>query len=119
MQDLCMMLVLFFAKCKPRSTMQKSKDDEKGVPTTRTVTPSIGGDDIDEMSAIEPIHTNNVRPACFKNTAQEILFVLTATMAIGMTSFLIGSVTVISSFVGKSLVASRRIQRAELTIFSD
>lgn len=56
----------------------------------------------DEMDPIEPVQTNSARPACFKTTLQEILFVLTATMAIAMTSFLAGSVTVASSFIGRS-----------------
>ena len=56
----------------------------------------------DEAIHLEPVLTNNVRPACFNNTIQEILFVLTATMAIAMTSFLGGSVTVTSSFIGRS-----------------
>jgi hypothetical protein len=43
------------------------------------------------------------RPECFKSTLQEVLFVLTATMAIGMSSMTTGSVTVISSFVGRDL----------------
>ena len=56
----------------------------------------------DEGLALEPIPSNNVRPACFKNTIQEILFVLTATMATAMTGFLGGSVTVTSSYIGRS-----------------
>ncbi|KAL9094112.1 MAG: hypothetical protein Q9165_003527 [Trypethelium subeluteriae] len=43
------------------------------------------------------------RPECFKNTLQEVLFVLTATMAIAMGSFLQGSVTVVASFIGADL----------------
>ncbi|KAL9078162.1 MAG: hypothetical protein Q9157_002920 [Trypethelium eluteriae] len=43
------------------------------------------------------------RPECFKNTLQEVLFVLTATMAIAMGSFAQGSVTVVSSFIGADL----------------
>lgn len=43
------------------------------------------------------------RPECFMSTAQEILFVLTATMAVAMSSFTGGSVTVITSFVGRDL----------------
>ena len=56
----------------------------------------------DEVVPLEHIPTNNIRPACFKNTIQEILFVLTATMATAMTSFLGGSVTVTSSYIGRS-----------------
>ncbi|KIM93413.1 hypothetical protein OIDMADRAFT_137782 [Oidiodendron maius Zn] len=43
------------------------------------------------------------RPGCFKSTAQECLFVLTATMSIGMSSFLFGICTVITAPIGKSL----------------
>jgi MFS family permease len=43
------------------------------------------------------------RPACFKSTTQEVLFVLTATMAIAMGAFTSGAVTVISASVGKDL----------------
>lgn len=52
---------------------------------------------------VAPIVDPEARPACFKSTVVEILFVLTATMAIAMGSFLGGSVTVITSFVGKDL----------------
>jgi hypothetical protein len=43
------------------------------------------------------------RPACFKSTLQEILFVVTCTMAIGLSSMTAGVITVISSFVGRDL----------------
>ncbi|KAK3700677.1 hypothetical protein LTR37_015866 [Vermiconidia calcicola] len=59
--------------------------------------------ELTDMAPIEPVQTNNVRPACFRSTVQEVLFVLTATMAIAMGAFLTGSITVISSFVGKDL----------------
>lgn len=65
---------------------------------------SAGG--ADEEAPMDPIHaveTNNVRPACFNSTIQEVLFVLTATMAIAMQSILAGSVTVVSSFIGRDL----------------
>ena len=67
---------------------------------------SVPEDAIDYEAAtnqLQPVQTNNIRPACFKSTVQEVLFVLTATMAIAMTSWLTGSVTVISSFVGRDL----------------
>ena len=51
------------------------------------------------------------RPACFDSTLQEILFVLTTTMAVGMSSFLVGSTTVITSFAGKDL----NMSNAEIT----
>lgn len=43
------------------------------------------------------------RPACFKSTLQECLFVLSVTMAVAMTSVLTGSITVMSSFAAKDL----------------
>lgn len=55
------------------------------------------------LEELERVETNNIRPACFKSTVQEVLFVLTATMAIAMSSWLAGSATVISSFVGADL----------------
>jgi len=45
----------------------------------------------------------NKRPECFRSTLQECLFVFTTTMAVGMTTFLMGAVTIISSFVGRDL----------------
>lgn len=79
-------------------------DPEKSAPKTRSVSLSVDGRDTPvAMESIRPITTNSARPACFSSTVQEILFVLTATMAIGMTSFLAGTVTVTSSFVGRSL----------------
>jgi len=54
-------------------------------------------------NALHPVETNNVRPACFNSTLQEVLFVLTATMAIAMGVLVAGSVTVTSSFIGRDL----------------
>ncbi|KAJ4336928.1 hypothetical protein N0V95_008477 [Ascochyta clinopodiicola] len=45
----------------------------------------------------------NARPACFKSTLQECLFVLSVTMAVAMTSFLTGAITVMSSFAARDL----------------
>ena len=56
-----------------------------------------------ELEPIEPVRTDNARPACLRSTIQEILFGLTATMAIAMGSLLTGSITVISNFVGRDL----------------
>ena len=50
-----------------------------------------------------PYHDPNERPLCFSSTTQECLFVASVTMAVAMTSFLLGSVTVISSFAGRDL----------------
>lgn len=47
--------------------------------------------------------SNGHRPACFTSTIQECLFVLTATMSIGMSSFLYGICTVITAPIGRSL----------------
>ncbi|KXS96015.1 hypothetical protein AC578_3901 [Pseudocercospora eumusae] len=68
----------------------------------------------EDLDVIEPVQTNNVRPECFTSTFQEIMFVLTATMAIGMTSFLSGSVTVTSTFIGRDL----KMSTAEITWIS-
>ena len=43
------------------------------------------------------------RPECFNSTLQECLFVLTATMSIGMSSFLYGITTVITAPIGRDL----------------
>jgi hypothetical protein len=45
----------------------------------------------------------NARPACFRSASQEWLFVLSVTLAVAMTSFLTGSITVMSSFAGRDL----------------
>lgn len=45
----------------------------------------------------------NARPAVFRSTAQEILFIITATMSVAMPSFLQGSTLVVSSFIKKDL----------------
>lgn len=55
------------------------------------------------MDSIHPVLTNNVRPACFRSTAQEVLFVLTATMATAMSAILSGAIVVTSSFIGRHL----------------
>ena len=47
--------------------------------------------------------TESGRPACFHSTVQEVLFVLTATMATAMSSFLTGGNIVITSLVGEQL----------------
>lgn len=63
--------------------------------------------DLDEekaaMESIHQVQTNNVRPACFHSTMQEILFVLTATMATAMSAILSGAIVVTSSFIGRHL----------------
>jgi len=51
------------------------------------------------------------RPLCFSSTFQEILFVATCTMAIGISSFTIGSVSVITAVIGRAL----NMTNAEIT----
>lgn len=53
----------------------------------------------------------NARPECFTSTLQECLFVISVTMAVAMTSFLTGSITVMSSFAGREL----NMSNAEIT----
>lgn len=55
------------------------------------------------MESLQAVLTDNVRPSCFSSTFQEVLFVLTATMATAMSALLSGSVTVASSFIGRDL----------------
>lgn len=43
------------------------------------------------------------RPAAFKSTFAEVLFVLSATMAVAMTSFLTGGLSVVTSKIGEDL----------------
>ncbi|KAF2203030.1 MFS general substrate transporter [Delitschia confertaspora ATCC 74209] len=50
-----------------------------------------------------PIKNANERPECFKSTLHECLFVASTTLSVAATSFLLGSVTVISSFAGRDL----------------
>ena len=45
----------------------------------------------------------NARPAVFRSTAREVLFIFTATMSVAMPSFVQGSTLVVSSFIGKDL----------------
>ena len=51
------------------------------------------------------IHTSGIgqRPACFSSTVKECLFVVTATMSIGMGSFLYGLCTVITAPIARDL----------------
>jgi hypothetical protein len=54
------------------------------------------------LSATSPANPGR-RPECFNSTLQECLFVLTATMSIGMSSFLYGMTTVITAPIGRDL----------------
>lgn len=90
-----------------------SIDEKQAVATQRTSTTarSEAGDD---SNTLEQVTTNNVRPECFSSTIQEVLFVLTATSAIASGALLTGSVTVVSSFVGRDL----NMTTAEITWIS-
>ena len=77
--------------------MVEARDVEKSG------SPTVSGDEASSMEPIQPVQTNSARPACFKSTLQEVLFVLTATMAIAMSALLTGSITVVSSFIGRDL----------------
>jgi hypothetical protein len=43
------------------------------------------------------------RPACFGNTLQECLFVLTTTVAVGMNSFFGGAILCMTNAIGEAL----------------
>ncbi|KAK3115505.1 hypothetical protein LTR53_005081 [Teratosphaeriaceae sp. CCFEE 6253] len=88
--------------------MAMAKAAEASPPTPN------GEIDNPDMSPLEAVETNNIRPACFTSTLQEVLFVLTATMAIAMQAMLAGSVTVTSSFIGRDL----NMTTAEITWIS-
>ncbi|THX35942.1 putative transporter [Aureobasidium pullulans] len=71
------------------------------------VAPASAANNLVDEKAIIPsaveIQNPEGRPQCFKSTTQEVLFVLTATMAIAMGAFLSGAVSVISASVGADL----------------
>jgi hypothetical protein len=54
---------------------------------------------------------NGERPKCFNSTFQEVLFVLTATMAIGQQSFFQGCIVGITASIGEDL----NMNSAEIT----
>ena len=56
---------------------------------------------LEEVTAAPP--RPNGCPPSFRSTAQEILFILTATMGVAMPSFLQGCTIVISSYIGRDL----------------
>jgi hypothetical protein len=66
-------------------------DPEKDAPLACATSPPISDKD------------PNARPTCFRSTLQECLFVMSVTMAVAMSSFLTGSITVMSSFAGRDL----------------
>jgi hypothetical protein len=78
---------------------EKQGNEVISSPSAFPTEPQVASD----LDPLEPVQTNNIRPACFSSTTQEVFFVLTATMAIAMGSLFAGAVTVISSFVGRDL----------------
>ncbi|KIM96098.1 hypothetical protein OIDMADRAFT_44850 [Oidiodendron maius Zn] len=65
-------------------------------------------------SSIVEFQDPEKRPACFKSTIQECLFILTATMSIGTSSFLYGICSVITASIGRGL----NMTSAEITWIS-
>ena len=55
--------------------------------------------------------SNGQRPKCFNSTFQEVLFVLTATMAIGQQSFFQGCIAGVTASIGSDL----NMNSAEIT----
>lgn len=64
--------------------------------------------------ALKKISSLGERPECFANTTAEILFVLAATMSVGMSSILIGGLTVVTADIGRDL----NMTNAEITWIS-
>ncbi|KAL1584668.1 hypothetical protein WHR41_06937 [Cladosporium halotolerans] len=82
--------------------------------TTNTIDDSNMAEDTkndETLESLHPVQTKNRRPDCFSSTIQEVLFVLTCTMAIAMPAYVAGMITVISSFVGRDL----NMSTAEIT----
>jgi hypothetical protein len=64
---------------------------------TKTTPPTGDEERVEALSIV------GRRPECFSSTIKECLFVLTATMSIGMSSFLYGLCTVITAPIAKDL----------------
>lgn len=64
-----------------------------------------------ESTAIEEKNNYSQRPKCFNTTVEECLFVLTATMAIGMQSFFQGCIVGVTASIGSDL----NMNSAEIT----
>jgi MFS family permease len=102
--------------------LETSEDPEKGsIPQESSDQPHSEakelGKDSNAISTPAPTspasstHDPNKRPPCFTNGLQEALFVLTCTMAIGISSFTIGTITVITARIGSDL----HMSNAEIT----
>lgn len=59
----------------------------------------------------DSVNDSTERPKCFTSTFQEVLFVLTATMAIGQQSFFQGCIVGVTASIGKDL----HMNSAEIT----
>ena len=64
-----------------------------------------------ESTAVEEKNNYSQRPKCFNTTVEECLFVLTATMAIGMQSFFQGCIVGVTASIGSDL----NMNSAEIT----
>ena len=80
-----------------------SMSEGKAGRKTEEPTVNIAANARELPAATDPLPNHGNRPECFKSTVQETLFVLTATMAIAMSSFTTGSTTVISNFIARDL----------------
>jgi hypothetical protein len=78
---------------------------ETAVPEITISDPSTAVNNLESPPVDRPedIVDPEACPQCFKSTVQECLFVLTATMSIGTSSFLYGICTVITAPIGRSL----------------
>lgn len=76
---------------------------EKIVVATMTPLDHLTDVEPQEASSSPAIQDPEKRPACFKSTLQEWMFIITATMSIGTSSFLYGICTVITAPIGRTL----------------
>ncbi|KAL9107524.1 MAG: hypothetical protein Q9227_007626 [Pyrenula ochraceoflavens] len=86
---------------RPAAQQSLEKDIEKNngiVPN-----PNSDNDSGDSLRRTATEEEYGSRPKCFETTFQEILFVLTATLAIGQSSILIGATQVITAYIAQDL----------------
>lgn len=82
---------------------QSTTDAETAIiATTNIALPEADREQRSELLIVEPSPYGG-RPACFSNTVQECLFVLTTTMAVGQDAIFQGAIICISSFIGNDL----------------
>jgi MFS family permease len=91
---------------------RKPSSDEVTVPDLKEKDLENGGakeeaepgiDDLESPLSRTITSDPNSRPACFKSTLHEIMFVLTATLAIAQSSILIGVTSAITSYIAADL----------------